>query len=423
MYYDPTYAMLNTARYLPVLTEDELHGKSIEHYSNGHQQLEDRKLFVGMLNKSQTEDDVRQLFHSYGTIEECTILRDQSGNSKGCAFVKFSNHQDAVAAINALHGSQTMSGASSSLVVKFADTEKERQLRRMQQMAGPLGLLNPFALSGYSAAYAPVESPYELARVGSFETLAPQPVYTKQSAALQSQQLMQQQAAIMAAAQTPYLTNPVSMLSTQVQQLTSLPAAPNGLVSTAITPTTATLGSGTPTPTINGAPPSMLSPTAMASFPMPPSNGTAEIYTNGIPHYTGLYLTNGDPLQAYAAIPSYAGIAYPAVYGGFQQLAQPATLVPTAQKEGPEGCNLFIYHLPQEFGDGELAQMFVPFGNVISAKVYVDRATNQSKCFGFVSFDNPTSAQTAIQAMNGFQIGMKRLKVQLKRPKDANRPY
>lgn len=48
---------------------------------------------------------------------------------------------------------------------------------------------------------------------------------------------------------------------------------------------------------------------------------------------------------------------------------------------------------------------------------------NSSVSTGFVSFDNPASAQAAIQAMNGFQIGMKRLKVQLKRPKDASRPY
>ena len=126
---------------------------------------EDRKLFVGMLSKQQTEDEVRDIFKDYGNIEECTILRGPDGNSKGCAFVKLSTTDLAQSAIGGLHGSRTMPGASSSLVVKLADTEKERQIRRMQQMASNISLLNPYLIGG-QPSYPPGLQPGAVSGAG-----------------------------------------------------------------------------------------------------------------------------------------------------------------------------------------------------------------------------------------------------------------
>ncbi|XP_041535329.1 CUGBP Elav-like family member 6 isoform X2 [Microtus oregoni] len=328
---------------------------------------EDRKLFVGMLGKQQGEEDVRRLFQPFGHIEECTVLRSPDGTSKGCAFVKFGSQGEAQAAIQGLHGSRTMTGASSSLVVKLADTDRERALRRMQQMAGQLGAFHP--------------APLPLGACGAYTTA-----------------ILQHQAALLAAAQGPGLGQ-VAAVAAQMQHVAAF-----SLVAAPLLPTAANASPGGGGP---GALPGLPAPMGVNGF------GSLTPQTNGQPGSDSIY-NNG--LSPYPAYPS----AYAPVSTAFPQ--QPSAL-PQQQREGPEGCNLFIYHLPQEFGDAELIQTFLPFGAVVSAKVFVDRATNQSKCFGFVSFDNPTSAQTAIQAMNGFQIGMKRLKVQLKRPKDANRPY
>ncbi|XP_042605173.1 CUGBP Elav-like family member 5a isoform X8 [Cyprinus carpio] len=366
----------------------------------------DRKLFVGMLNKQQTEEDVYRLFEPYGVIEECTVLRGPDGNSKGCAFVKFSTHAEAQSAISALHGSQTMPGASSSLVVKFADTDKERTVRRMQQMVGQFGIFNPAIALPFS----------------TYSTYA--------------HALMQQQAALMAASHGGYLAPSVAFPTTQIHQMgalniNSLPPTPMTPVSGEFHQTLAGLSSP-PANITTSAVPSIVTPivNGFTSIPHQPNGHPAveAMYTNGLPPYSTQSPTAADTLQqAFTGVQQYTAI-YPATtltpIG--QSLPQPPQVIQQQQQregEGPEGCNLFIYHLPQEFGDNELMQMFLPFGAVISSKVFMDRATNQSKCFGFVSFDNPASAQAAIQAMNGFQIGMKRLKVQLKRPKDASRPY
>ncbi|XP_078091994.1 CUGBP Elav-like family member 2 isoform X7 [Mustelus asterias] len=415
--------------------------------------VEDRKLFIGMVSKKCNENDIRVMFSTFGQIEECRILRGPDGLSRGCAFVTFSTRAMAQNAIKAMHQSQTMEGCSSPIVVKFADTQKDKEQRRLQQQLAQqmqqlntatwgnltgLGALGPqyLAVSGHWGSKNSGE-------IGTKEVFVPQNMHT----------LLQQATSTSNLGAFSGIQQMAGMNALQLQNLATLAAAAAAAQNTAtsnanpLTAATGALGALTspvqwgtsnqqsmPAGTTNsGTGAAMNSLTSLGTLQ---GLAGATVGLNNINALAGMAalngglgatgLTNGsggtmDALtQAYSGIQQYAAAALPTLYS--QSLLQQQSAA-GSQKEGPEGANLFIYHLPQEFGDQDILQMFMPFGNVVSAKVFIDKQTNLSKCFGFVSYDNPVSAQAAIQAMNGFQIGMKRLKVQLKRSKNDSKPY
>ncbi|XP_063222575.1 CUGBP Elav-like family member 1 isoform X41 [Bacillus rossius redtenbacheri] len=413
----------------------------------------ERKLFVGMLSKKCSENDVRTMFSQFGAIEECTVLRDTSGQSKGCAFVTYTSKQCAINAIKTMHHSQTMEGCSSPLVVKFADTQKEKDQKRLQQMQA-----NLWNLAGVNMNMTPsyISLLQQLQAQGGASSVNGQAGGLSALSSVQQQLLMQQQLAAQnstglqslaaglglggsAAGGANTEISPASLqgLATLANLSVTNPTVNPMSMQNLVTLAAMTGGNGanlqvSPTGSLTGpgAGGSSLSPVTsmpLGSLAGTPLNSMASI--NGLG--SGLGAHNGSGLEA---LTSYAGIqqysaGFPSFGGGGHSASSAASAGSPGsgpagkQIEGPEGANLFIYHLPQEFSDADLASTFLPFGNVVSAKVFIDKQTNLSKCFGFVSYDNPVSAQAAIQAMNGFQIGTKRLKVQLKRSKEASRPY
>jgi ELAV like protein 2/3/4 len=78
--------------------------------------------------------------------------------------------------------------------------------------------------------------------------------------------------------------------------------------------------------------------------------------------------------------------------------------------------NLIINYLPQTLTDHEFKRIFEKIGPVVSAKIIRNRHTNYSYGFGFVEFHDPDNAQKAIDTLNGYQLGNKKIKVAFSRP-------
>lgn len=85
-----------------------------------------KKLFVGGLPYSTTEDELRDLFTPFGTVESVAIITDrQTGRSKGFGFVEMPD-ADADAAVEKLHGSDF---GGRALTVNEARPREERPRR------------------------------------------------------------------------------------------------------------------------------------------------------------------------------------------------------------------------------------------------------------------------------------------------------
>lgn len=79
--------------------------------------------------------------------------------------------------------------------------------------------------------------------------------------------------------------------------------------------------------------------------------------------------------------------------------------------------NIYVGNLPYSMRDEDLNDMFEEFGEVMSAKVIIDRDTNRSKGFGFVEMHAEQDGRNAIEALNGTDVGGRPLKVNEARPR------
>ena len=72
---------------------------------------------------------------------------------------------------------------------------------------------------------------------------------------------------------------------------------------------------------------------------------------------------------------------------------------------------LYVGNLGPGVGDSDLQQLFASHGSILSAKVVMDKKTNQSKGFGFVEMGTDDEARAAMTSLNGKDHGGSVLKV------------
>ncbi|KAH9601348.1 Polyadenylate-binding protein/Hyperplastic disc protein [Trypanosoma melophagium] len=92
------------------------------------------------------------------------------------------------------------------------------------------------------------------------------------------------------------------------------------------------------------------------------------------------------------------------------------------QQQHSKYPNLYVKNFDDTVTSSRLKELFERYGETVSVSVMMDKATKMSRCFGFVSFKEQSSAARAIQELHGSTaLGLRPLFVTYALRKDARR--
>jgi RNA recognition motif-containing protein len=80
--------------------------------------------------------------------------------------------------------------------------------------------------------------------------------------------------------------------------------------------------------------------------------------------------------------------------------------------------NIYVSNLSFNVKDADLRNFFTPFGEVTSAKIIMDKMTNQSRGFGFIEMSDEAASKKAISDLDGTTIENRTIKVMEARPRE-----
>ena len=79
---------------------------------------------------------------------------------------------------------------------------------------------------------------------------------------------------------------------------------------------------------------------------------------------------------------------------------------------------MYVSNLSFQVNEEDLQRLFEGFGEVVSAKVILDRETGRSRGFGFVEMKSSNEANNAMSALNNKEVEGRAISVAIAREKE-----